>query len=120
MAKIRHLARAPIREAIIDLQFQPQASLESVDAFAATFASSGDRVTDLWASTIELKVEAGGVHHAQTGSRIGKRIDLGDGKHVVQLHRSGITFSRLPTYESWELMSSSVISHSCSQPRSSA
>lgn len=108
MAKIRHLARAPIREAIIDLQFQPQVSLEAVDRFAADVASNGDKVTDLWASTIELKVEAGGIRHAQTGSRIGKRIDLEDGKHVVQLHRSGVTFSRLPSYESWELISASA------------
>ncbi|WP_081054585.1 TIGR04255 family protein [Burkholderia vietnamiensis] len=105
MAEIRHLANAPIREAIIDIQFVPDVAIEAVDSFAANFASANDRVSDLWSSTLELQVESTGVRQSQVGARVGKRIDLYDGKHIVQLRTSGFTFSRLPPYERWEVMS---------------
>lgn len=109
MAEIRHLSNAPIREAIIDIQFEPLADIEAVDHFAASFASASDKVSDLWTSTLELKMEPNGVRQSQVGSRIGKRVDLEDGKHVVQFRTAGFTFSRLYPYESWEVMSDKAL-----------
>lgn len=105
MAEIRHLANAPIREAIIDVQFIPAVAIEAVDSFAADFASPNDKLSDLWTSTLELKLEPIGVRQSQVGTRVGKRIDMYDGKHVVQFRTGGFTFSRLPPYERWEVMS---------------
>ena len=109
MAKTQHLANAPIREAIFDIQFVSAVAIEAVDSFAAEFASADDKVTDLWTSTLELKVETTGVRHSQVGARVGKRVDLADGKHIVQFRSAGVTFSRLHPYDSWEVTSEKAL-----------
>ncbi|MFM0089270.1 TIGR04255 family protein [Paraburkholderia sediminicola] len=110
MAQHRYLSNAPIREAIIDIQFLPVVGIESVDRFAAAFASQEQgKMTDVWTATLELKIEPTGMRPSQTGSRVGRRVDLADGKHVVQFRTSGFTFSRLHPYESWEVMSEKAL-----------
>lgn len=105
MAKPRYLSRAPIREAIIDIQFAPAVNVESVAAFAQEAAGIEGSISDLWETKLELTVEPDGAQHSHTGTCVGKRIDFPGSKHVVQLRTTGFTFSRLPPYETWEAMS---------------
>lgn len=105
MAKPRHLSRAPIREALIDIQFAPAANLESIAAFAQEIAGDAGRISDLWETKLELMIGPDSAQHSNTGNCVGKRIDFPDSKHVVQLRTTGFTFSRLPPYETWESMS---------------
>lgn len=109
MAKQRHLSRAPIREALIDIRFAPAAKLESIAAFAQEAAGDKGSVSDLWETTLELTLGADGAQHSKTGTCVGKRIDFPDSKHVVQLRTTGFTFSRLPPYETWEAMSDQAL-----------
>lgn len=105
MAKPRHLSRAPIREALIDIQFAPAANLESVAAFAQEAAGVEGSISDLWETKLDLTIGSDGTQHSNTGTCVGKRIDFPGSKHVVQLRTTGFTFSRLPPYETWEAMS---------------
>ncbi|MGN4072152.1 TIGR04255 family protein [Burkholderia gladioli] len=107
MAEIRHLSNAPIREAVIDIQFQPAASIEAVDRFAADFARSDDKVSDLWTATLQVNSQTNGA--SQVGTRIGKRIVIDEGVHIVQFRTTGFTFSRLPPYDRWEVMSADAL-----------
>ncbi|WP_080465501.1 TIGR04255 family protein [Burkholderia cenocepacia] len=109
MAEIRHLSDAPIREAIIDIQFGPEVAFETIDSFATDFASSDDKISDIWTSTLQVKVEPTGVRQSQVGARVGKRIDMDEGKHVVQFRTTGFTFSRLRPYDRWEVMSEDAL-----------
>ncbi|WP_460151874.1 TIGR04255 family protein [Pseudomonas sp. S2_B07] len=105
MAKPRHLSRAPIREALIDIQFSPAADLESVAAFAHEAAGLLGSISDLWETTLELTIGVDGAQQSNTGTCVGKRIDFPGLNHVLQLRTTGFTFSRLPPYETWEAMS---------------
>lgn len=108
MAMQRHLSQAPIREAVIDIQFQASTTPTEVADFAEGFAAGRGQLSDLWAANVELKAGADGIHQTHTGIHIGKRLNFQDGKHVAQFRTNGFTFSRLPPYETWELMSASA------------
>lgn len=110
MAKPRHLTHAPIREAVIDIQFQAATDQRDVASFAEEYAQGRGRVHDLWAASLELRVGASGIEQARSGSQVGKRLDFDDGKHVAQFRVNGFTFSRLAPYETWEQMSESAAS----------
>lgn len=108
MAMQRHLSRAPIREAVIDIQFQSATTSEEVAEFAEAFAVGRGQLSDLWAANIELKAGADGIHQTHTGIHVGKRLNFEDGKHIAQFRTNGFTFSRLPPYETWEVMNASA------------
>lgn len=105
MATRRHLDRAPIQEALIDIRFEPPVVSTLVDSMAGEFAKPNGTVHDLWETTFELRggSEPQTTQTTQTGVRAGKRIDFG--KNVVQLRTTGFTFSRLAPYQDWEAMS---------------
>lgn len=110
MAKPRHLTHAPIREAVIDIQFQAATNQHDVASFAQHYAEGRGRLHDLWAASLELRVGASGIEPVRSGSQIGKRLDFDDGKHVAQFRVNGFTFSRLAPYETWEQMSETAAS----------
>lgn len=103
MAKRRHLSRAPIREAAIDIQFQTAANLDDIACFAKKFAEGKGRLSDVWNAAFELRPD--GPQPIQTRTHTGIRLDLDDGKHVVQFRVGRFTYSRLPPYDTWETMS---------------
>lgn len=106
MSRRRHLARAPIQEALIDVQFAPirDGVLDHVVSQVAGDNAASAR--DIWEQLLEFKVEPAVQPQARaTGSAVGKRIDLIDQQQVLQLRSSGFTFSQLPQYKSWEAMS---------------
>ena len=109
MANKRHLDNAPIKEALIDIQFEPAASLEQLQLFASQVKELFDQKVDLWQQTFgfELSTEAKGSSHVQ-GSVMGVRLDSAERHHVIQAKLNGFTFSKLAPYTEWaELRSTS-------------
>lgn len=110
MGRRRHLKRAPIQEALIDIQFQPVQDID-LTGIAAEFSEGREATAfDLWEGMFELKIEPASKPHAShSSSTVGKRIDFPERHEVLQLRNGGFTFSRLAPYESWEQMSHSAL-----------
>src|SRR3990167_2835290 len=103
MAARRHLKNAPIREALIDIQFEPHVSLDTLGVFSEAIKSKFDRQTNIWQQSF-------GVEFAQDGDSkacceqvvIGSRLDSDIRGHVVQARVNGFTFSKLAPYTDWD------------------
>jgi uncharacterized protein (TIGR04255 family) len=106
----RHLDRAPIHEALIDIQFIPVEGID-IGGIAAEFASGQSAsVADLFLTMFELKVDKDVLPQAATvADAVGKRVDIPSKHQVLQFRNSGFTFSRLAPYETWEEMSSAAL-----------
>ena len=103
MAVQRHLSKAPIKEALIDLQFEPIVELQPLEAFADASKGKFDRIVKLWETSIGFEIAKGGDSTTSSAKEIiGFRLDSDARKHVVQARTNGFTFSRLAPYEDWE------------------
>ncbi len=103
MARVRHLARAPIKEAVIDFRVTsaPDGAVSDfrslVDEHASEFAS----VSPIWMTGFQIQVGPQAADDVKKENvEIGVR--LGAPGQVVQLRRDGFTFSKLEPYTSWE------------------
>jgi len=105
MARRRHLSRAPITEALIDVQVTPKEGLTfdilkaGLDASAFGYYAKGPITEGL----LEFSIAVGG--EPQTSSRaaqVGIRFHSNDEKYVAQCRLSGFTLSRLLPYENWD------------------
>lgn len=110
MSTQRHLSRAPIREALIDIQFNPVPELD-MQAIATKYASdNAGVVVDLYPSLFEFRdarnMEA--EHTPSAAGVLGKRIDIPHRHQVIQFRNSSFTFSRLAPYDTWEEMASAA------------
>jgi uncharacterized protein (TIGR04255 family) len=94
-----HLSKAPAREALIDLQFEPAVSLDLVDKFVAIAAPSFESQVDL----VEAFVGFGpdGTQATASHAVIGRRLDSQRTHYVLQCRTSGFTLSRLSPYGEW-------------------
>lgn len=103
MSPVRHLANAPVKEALIDCQFTGSWNRDLPEVCAELAGSKGS-VSDLFETLFTLTVnnEAGETKvDPSTNSRVGKRIDFPDTRQVLQVQRTGFTFSQLEPYGSW-------------------
>jgi uncharacterized protein (TIGR04255 family) len=103
MATQRHLNRAPITEAVIDLRCRVDSSFD-VNAFRALESVIGyPTVKPIQLFEFHMKQEEGKepenrqVNHGL----IGWRFTSADGKQVAQFRKDGFTFSRLAPYTHW-------------------
>ncbi len=106
MARHRHLARAPIVEAIFDIRVIPHAAFD-----AATLRTLATRIVDRYPDVEErtafrATLRLDGSQTAPSGTE-----NLGldaivlktrDGQTLAQFRRDGFTFNRLYPYTSWE------------------
>lgn len=99
MAQHRYLTRAPVREALIDLQFEGPVSLELIDNFVGCLPKVYGQKQDLWEAL--FGVGANGSSVSSSSSAIGRRLDSEDGRFVVQSRASGFSVSRLNPYGTW-------------------
>jgi len=98
----RHFSRAPIIEAIIDIQIAG-ATEGLLEALAKAEMPAGYRQTGAigaLAGKFEFR-EENPIATAH-GSRLGYRFQSADHKFVVQVRTNGFTFSRLAPYDRWE------------------
>lgn len=105
MARIRPLlARAPIAEALIDLQFPPNKSsdLKAVHAFAGQLDGYDNRGPILQLQTNWSVTKDEGARNVSQSHELGVRLHSTDEKYVMQARANGFTLSRLEPYESWD------------------
>lgn len=103
MAEPRHLANAPITEAVIDFRVKLSPSFHaeeflSLEKELPEHYPTFKRLQE-FRQTIELKEKT--VTESMTKLR-GVRLESGDGRKVVQFRIDGFTFSRLKPYTRWE------------------
>ncbi|MBM3883910.1 MAG: TIGR04255 family protein [Verrucomicrobia bacterium] len=106
MARIRHLSRAPIVEALVDLRVKTRADFD-----IATVPSLHEQLQPTYARKEEMRamelslVQAPGKPPEQRCRDLGKhgfRFLTQDGVQIVQFRRDGFTFNRLAPYTCWE------------------
>lgn len=105
MARQRHLSRAPVTEALVDIQVTPRDGLtfaglkEAIEAPAFGYYVKGP----ISEGVFGIKLNPDG-HHSETtavSAQVGLRLHSLDEKYVAQCRLSGFTLSRLPPYEDW-------------------
>jgi uncharacterized protein (TIGR04255 family) len=98
-AKQRHLARAPIREAVIELRVPPTDRLAAVEKLADQLKGEFDERLSIWEGTFDFSADPGGAAAKSDEKHIGVRLDKRP--HVLQITTKNLALSRLPPYEDW-------------------
>lgn len=105
MARRReHLARAPLREALIDIQFEPRVSIQAIDEYLRGLGAPYQGALDLWEALVGLHGETNGQPPRATTAQsvIGRRVEAKtDPGYVLQCRLGGFTLSRLSPYGEW-------------------
>lgn len=105
MARRRFLRNAPIREAIIDLRVAPTIEPSKVAKVVEGLKGTFPKQDTLRQGTFGFEIASGELKTSTIESGIrGSLLASEDGKYVVQMRSDGFTFSRLPPYETWEVM----------------
>lgn len=109
MAKRRHLAHAPIREAIIDIGVVPPVGFDDLRKFAESLRKDFPKIDAMKerAFGFEIREDAFTTSTVDRGFQ-GIRLRSKDERHVLQARLGGFTFSRLPPYETWESLSATT------------
>ena len=94
-----HLTKAPAREAVIDIRFEPHISLDQVDRFVDAAFPSFESKLDLMEAMVGFG--SNGVAPTSTHSITGRRLDSERTHYVLQCRTSGFTLSRLSPYGDW-------------------
>jgi uncharacterized protein (TIGR04255 family) len=105
MAEYRHLARAPITEALIDFRIQGQADASAIeDALRGNTGLGYQRVGPIFNSALGVSFnpeESNAAVSTQPIKMLGARLHSPDQRYVAQFSIEGFTLSRLPPYETW-------------------
>jgi uncharacterized protein (TIGR04255 family) len=105
MAILRHLAHAPIMEAIIDCRVKAPAGFK-VDSFQALKAKGVDgypKVDEMRGIEAEFRVEGNQLSQStKQRGMVGLAFRSIGGENVAQFRIDGFTFSRLNPYTSWD------------------
>lgn len=108
MARERHLSKAPVREAVLDLRF-PLSDTVSVPALRGSLEALDDfgEMHDLRPGSATLHFPAEGEPEGQIeqGDVFGFRATTNDGLWVAQYRLDGLTLSRLEPYLDWAELS---------------
>ncbi len=108
MARERHLSKAPIREAVLDLRF-PLSDTASVPALRDSLEALDDfgEMHELrpGSATIHFPAEGEPEGHIEQGDVFGFRATTNDGLWVAQYRLDGLTLSRLQPYPDWAELS---------------
>jgi len=104
MAHERHLSKAPIREAVLDLRVPAPADFDvSQLGDILTGMDDFENVHEMKEGSVTFQFSAEGPAEGQVegGQAIGFRGATSDGLWVVQYRVNGMTFSRLQPYSDW-------------------
>jgi uncharacterized protein (TIGR04255 family) len=101
--KDRHYDKAPIKEAIIDVQIESSSlSLASFEKPGISLPRGYAERQKVMMSQLRGQFEGGILTATAKQDQMGYAFVGGDGKHVVQFRVNGFTFSRLAPYQTWE------------------
>lgn len=108
----RHLSNAPIREAMVDLHFEPAATLDAVTKWAETWSGGKGKIQAIWEGGFQIKVDskAGPQPETLSAAQTGRRVDLDGGRNVLQARCSAFTYSRLPPYDDFDSLKRDALS----------
>jgi uncharacterized protein (TIGR04255 family) len=100
----RHYDKAPIREAIIDIQIErsPSLTLADFENVNAAPPQGYEERQKLIMGQLRGQMEEGRFTATANQDQLGYAFIGGQRKHVVQFRVNGFTFSRLAPYETWE------------------
>ncbi len=95
------LTNAPIREALIDVQFAPEISFEQIELKFRRIEARYGALQAMDAMDLSIEVNDTGtvIHTPQV--KLGYRAVSIDGLFVFQIRKNGLSMSRLRPYEHW-------------------
>jgi uncharacterized protein (TIGR04255 family) len=97
------LSKAPVREALIDIQFEQQISNDVIKAFNELASSRFENSMPLWQTFLGISFTPDGPdHNPPSKTAIGVRLENKVPPHVLQCRTNGFTFSRLSPYNNWD------------------
>ena len=101
MATQRHLKSAPVKEALIDIQFEQPVAIELIEKFASSIADRYPDKSDIWQSMVGI--DLGSLENKSHSSidQMGKRLSSDKHPFVAQVRKNGFTLSRLQPYVDW-------------------
>lgn len=105
MARIRHLSRAPIAEAVIELRVRPSSdtTLQSLEPLSERLRASFPVVQRIESIAAKFGLKDGKPLPTDTTyEQLGILLKTADQQDVVQIRTDGFAVSRLPPYTSWE------------------
>ena len=106
MAEPRHLNNAPIREGLIDIQFEATVAVDALGKFAASLRDEFGQVAKLWQQSfgigIELTPDGSSTGPATQSPKAAIGFRLETEKHVLVLRAGGFTLSKLAPYKNWD------------------
>ncbi len=97
----RQLTRAPLREALIDLQITHPLDISFAEDLQHRTIPEYDLKGEIRQFSVKLMGSGGTPEEDRTEELLGHRYESHDGNRVVQLRRNGLTFSILRMYTSW-------------------
>jgi uncharacterized protein (TIGR04255 family) len=103
MARIRHLSKAPIREAVLDIRI-PEAEALAPEKLQEALASTAPfaELHEMRRGAVHVQISAGSAESRMEGGDVfGFRGFTEDRLYVVQFRTDGFTCSRLPPYPDW-------------------
>lgn len=98
MARIRHLARAPLREAIIDIQLSHPLDVSFADELAGLVIPGFERKNEIRQFSVNI---TGAEVPTRMEELLGWRYESRDGSRIVQLRRNGMGYSITREYTEW-------------------
>lgn len=103
MTKTKHYDKAPIIEAVLDLQVAPCSEFSSAFYNSIKAELSKDfTCQNIDQLTVEIKMGSKKKMSRKTQAMLGVRFESIDGKYVIQAKESGYAFSILNIYDCWE------------------
>jgi len=97
------LSKAPVREALIDIQFEQQVSNDVINTFNELASTRFEKSMPLWQTFFGISfTQDGPDHNPLSKTAIGVRLETKEPPHVLQCRTNGFTFSRLSPYKSWD------------------
>ena len=103
MAIQRQLSKAPAREALIDIQFEPRAPIEVIQELEKRIGVDFKQSVPIWEAVFGVSINSQGMQETSTKpAPVGIRFDSDEPPHVLQCRTQGFTFSRLSPYGRWE------------------
>jgi uncharacterized protein (TIGR04255 family) len=102
--KERHYDKAPIKEAIIDIQIghSPSLTLANFENAEIALPQGYEERQKLMMGLVRGQLDGGKLTATAKQDQMGYAFVGGEGKHVAQFKVSGFTFSRLAPYQTWE------------------
>lgn len=103
MPTVRHLPRAPIREALLDVRISRPASsvMNGLRELGESLPGFRETHTQFYFEG-QIQLQEGVISREDRAEPLGFRVASEDGLRVVQLRVNGFSFSRLEPYTSWE------------------